>query len=65
MPVELGQARVLDDRGKALLVRVAEVDDKPIWIPKSGIHDDSEVWKADQEGELVVKDWLAEKRGWA
>lgn len=34
------------------------------WIPKSVVHDDSEVWKEGQEGDLVVKLWFAEKKGW-
>jgi hypothetical protein len=34
------------------------------WVPKSVIHDDSEVYKDGTEGTLVVKDWYAEKEGW-
>lgn len=33
------------------------------WIPKSQIHDDSEVYNDDTEGELVVSQWIAEQRG--
>lgn len=33
-------------------------------IPKSQIDDDSEVWKADTKGKLIVSDWLARQRGW-
>jgi hypothetical protein len=33
------------------------------WIPKSQIHDDSEVWTKDQEGELVVTEWIAKQKG--
>ena len=35
------------------------------WIPKSQIHDDSEVYKADTDGTLVITRWFAEQRGWA
>jgi hypothetical protein len=52
------------DSGKALLIYIPELDDHSTWIPKSAIHDDSEVWKEDQEGKLVIKDWFAEKKGW-
>ena len=38
--------------------------DEDEWVPKSQVHDDSEVWKEGQEGDLVVKDWIAEKKGW-
>lgn len=34
------------------------------WLPKKGIHDDSEVYEKDHEGKLVVKAWLAKKEGW-
>lgn len=44
------------------------IDNDEVWVPKSGIHDDSEVWIDTDDGEgpgvLIVKDWLAEKRGW-
>lgn len=44
---------------KAVLVQLETGDEK--WIPKSVIHDDSEVWKAGQAGRLVVLGWWAEK----
>lgn len=65
MAIDLGHASVMQETDEALRLLVPEIDMEPIWIPKSGIHDDSEAWKEDQEGTLVVKDWLAEKRGWA
>lgn len=45
---------------KALL---CEVDGKQVWIPQSQILDDSEVWKAADEGQLVIPMWLAEEKG--
>jgi hypothetical protein len=45
---------------KALLVNI---DKKEHWCPKSAIHDDSEVYKANTSGKLVVKQWWAEKEG--
>lgn len=58
-------AKVLRDSGKAILVE-AEALDEPTWVPKSVIHDDSEIWEEGQEdGDLVVQDWWAEKEGWA
>ena len=38
--------------------------DKEFCIPKSVIHDDSEVWKFGDKGRLIVKTWWAEKEGW-
>lgn len=44
----------------ALLCRI---DGKDVWIPKSQIDDDSEVWQEGDEGRLVVSEWTAiEKR---
>ena len=38
-----------------------------IWVPVDNIHDDSECFDVNRgyEGELVVKQWFAEKKGWA
>jgi Ser-tRNA(Ala) deacylase AlaX len=50
----------LSETAKAILVSVAG---KALWIPKSVLHDDSEVWKAGDEGVLVVNEWWAEREG--
>lgn len=34
------------------------------WIPKSQVHDDSEVFATDGEGKLIVSAWFASKEGW-
>jgi hypothetical protein len=34
-----------------------------MWIPKSQVHDDSEVYARGHEGDLVIKGWFAEKEG--
>lgn len=52
------------ESGKALLIYIPEIGEN-VWIPKRGIHDDSEIWKVGQEpGELVIEDWVAEQKGW-
>jgi len=57
-------ATPLRDSGKAVLFDAPDLDEFE-WIPKSAIHDDSEVWKTGQEtGALVIHGWLADKRGW-
>jgi len=33
------------------------------WVPKSVIHDDSEVFKKGDKGQVVLKTWWAEKEG--
>lgn len=47
---------------KALLV---EVEGEEKWVPKSLIHDDSEVYREGDAGTLVVPLWWAEKEGLA
>jgi len=56
-----GFVSVKKETDKAILV-VLDGDD--VWIPKSQIVDDSDVWKADQEGDLYVTEWFAEQKGW-
>lgn len=63
MKVSLGDGEAIQDSGRALLVRLESGEEK--WIPKSVIHDDSEVYDAEDnaEGEVVVQEWWAEKEG--
>lgn len=46
-----------------LAICVEGIQDDDIWIPKSQVHDDSEVYKKGHEGTLVVMEWFAEKEG--
>lgn len=54
------EARAIRDSGKALLCKIEE--DVEVWIPKSQIHDDSEVYEEGHEGTLVIPLWLAEAK---
>jgi hypothetical protein len=60
--VNLGPAKVVRATDRALLVLLD--GEEEVWVPKSVVHDDSEVYseKAD-EGDLVVLAWWAEKNG--
>ena len=62
---EIDDVTVVFETDKALRVE-APVFDEPQWIPKSQIHDDSEVYDQGEnsEGTLIVKLWFAEKREW-
>lgn len=42
---------------------LCEIGGEAVWVPKSQIDDDSEVWKQGDEGKLVVNSWWAEKAG--
>jgi hypothetical protein len=57
--VEFEGVTVLYERDASLLVKIY---DQEVWIPKSQIHDDSEVYKADTEGTLIISEWIAEKK---
>lgn len=41
------------------------IDGQRRWVPKSVIHDDSEVYRDGDRGTLVVKEWWAEKEGFS
>lgn len=53
-------ASCVGETEKALKVLI---EGETFWIPKSVVHDDSEVYEKDHEGVLVVQEWFAEKEG--
>ncbi len=60
----LGQCQLLRTSTLALQVELESDPGDSHWIPKSVIHDDSEVYDESTEtGELVVFNWFAEKEG--
>lgn len=61
--VRVGQAESIRETEKAVLIKIE--DEQEVWVPKSQIHDDSDVWKDGQKGTLVVSQWYAEQKGWA
>lgn len=70
-PVTLGVVTPLREKAAALLVVVIKseapgiTDGEQIWVPQSCVHDDSPVHeKASPRGELIVKEWFAEEKGW-
>jgi hypothetical protein len=48
------------DTDAAILV---EIEGEEYWIPKSQIHDDSEVYQEGTSGQLVISQWIAEQKG--
>lgn len=63
--VSLGDALCLNTSKKGALFKIYSFkSDLAVWIPQSCIHDDSEVWKKGQRGDLVIMEWFAEKKGW-
>ncbi len=60
-PVSIENVTCLKETDKALLVEHEGVE---TWVPKSQVHDDSEVYQEGQAGTLVVSLWLAEEKNW-
>jgi hypothetical protein len=58
----VGECVAIHETEKALHVRL--YDDEMAWVPKSQIHDDSEVWSNGQKGTLIVTEWYAKQKGW-
>jgi oxalate decarboxylase/phosphoglucose isomerase-like protein (cupin superfamily) len=53
--------RVEAETEKAILV---EIEGEKMWVPKSQIHDDSEVYSKEHgDGDLVVTEWWATQKG--
>ncbi len=57
--VSFDKVTVIRETEAALLLRI---DGDDHWIPKSHIHDDSEVYKDGTEGELIVSEWIATQK---
>lgn len=51
--------------GETKMALKVKLEDRiePIWVPKSIIHDDSEVWINGHSGQLVLPEWFCIKEG--
>jgi hypothetical protein len=58
--VALEDVKVLKETDKALLV---DLEGEPVWVPKSCVDDDSEVYRLGDEGTLLVSEWWAIREG--
>jgi len=60
----LGHGKVVRASDKALQIELSDIGETK-WIPRSIIHDDSEVYDdgENKEGEVVVKQWWAVQEG--
>ena len=62
----LGEVKVVRTTDGAILVKDGDLDDET-WIPKSVVHDDSEIYgnpDIGEQGEMIVETWFARKEGW-
>ena len=63
-PVEVGEGKATHETELAILVKLE--DGHNYWIPKSVIHEDSELYgmeDGENEGQLVVKQWWYDGNG--
>lgn len=60
-PVDIANCKCVKETDRALLIEHGGAER---WVPKSVVHDDSEVFEEDHEGTLVLKSWFAEREGW-
>lgn len=65
-PFEVKDCRAVAATDKALKVVGVHEDDPEHaeWIPRSQIHDDSEIYEDGHTGKLVVTGWFQRKMGW-
>jgi hypothetical protein len=59
-PIEIDGVTAIHETEQALLV---EYEGDEFWLPKSQIHDDSEVYERETKGKLVIPRWLAIEKG--
>lgn len=68
--IEVGSGKCIKDTEKAVLVQLDDTSEEvnlpsdKLWIPKSQLSDDSEVYGEGDEGRLLVTRWWARKEGW-
>ncbi len=60
--VEIENVLAVHEKGKGLLVEI-DGDEETVWIPKSLISSDSEVYEKGTSGTLIIPEWLAEEKG--
>jgi hypothetical protein len=63
-PASLGHGKVIKASDKALQIELTDLGETR-WVPRSMIHDDSEVYDegANKDGEVVVNEWWANQEG--
>lgn len=63
MTYKIENAKCIKQTSKAILVEAPEFE-IPQWIPQTQIDEDSEVYKLNTEGDLIISDWLATEKGY-
>lgn len=55
-------AKCLRQSKRAIFVRFLDVS--PVWVPQSVVHADSEVYRENDVGTLVLMEWWARQQAW-
>ena len=63
-PFTIENAECMREKPKALEIWAPKFQKAAFWVPKSQVHDDSEVYKEGDRGTLIISGWLAEQKGW-
>ena len=67
MAHEVEDVLCINETDRAILVELCSDGSREVWVPKSVIDDDSEVFDSTPSGRgpgtLVVRSWFAEKEG--
>lgn len=50
-------------KAETTMAILVDLGSHEVWIPKSQISDDSEVWRKDDTGKLIITEWIAKKKG--
>lgn len=48
--------------GDLKAIRVAGIEEVPVWFPYSAVDDDSEVFGIGTNGTLIVSEWIAKEK---
>lgn len=59
--VSFKDVRCERESDKAILVSIPDYE-QPMWIPRSQIHEDSEVYGEGHTGTLVISEWIAKQK---
>ncbi len=62
-PVRIETCQGIAETDAAVLVECMDFDEGRLWVPKSQIDEDSDVYAKDTDGDLVVTAWFANKKG--
>ena len=59
--VAIDDCECVGETAKAILVQIPDIDE-PMWMPKTQIHDDSDVYENEGTGTLIVSRWIATQK---